>query len=97
MPNQRAPGQTMVGCYVDEKFAAEIDRARGGKSRSDFLREILFRYLKKLGYDLKPEWQYAPDRTGKGRGRRIVTGHGAPQKTGLKAVEGEGKRRAKQA
>lgn len=72
MPNQRANGQTLIGCHVDANFAAEIDRARNGKSRSDFLREALFEHLKSLGYSLPETAKYAPDRAGKGgpRGAR---------------------------
>jgi hypothetical protein len=66
MPNQRASGQTLIGCHVDANFAAEIDRARNGKSRSDFLREALFEHLKSLGYRLPETIKYAPDRAGKG-------------------------------
>lgn len=87
MPNQRASGQSLIGCHVDAQFLAEIDAARGGKSRSDFLREALYDYLKKLGYDLPPAWKYAPDRTGKG---------GRPKKF-LTAVPGAGKKKTKSA
>ena len=76
MPNQRAAGQSLVGCHVDAQFLAEIDRARGGRSRSDFLREALFLHLKQMGYRLPEAMKYAPDRTGKGR----------PKKSELKPV-----------
>ena len=66
MPNQRASGQSLIGCHIDAQFLAEIDEARGGKSRSDFLREALFIYLKEMGYSLPDAFKYAPDRTGKG-------------------------------
>jgi len=84
MPDQRAPGKSLVGCYVDDAFAAEIDRAREGKSRSDFLREVIFDYLEDQGFALKKEWKFAPDRAGKG---------GRPKKVALKAVEGTKKPR----
>jgi len=66
MPNKRASGQSLVGCHVDESFLREIDEARGGKSRSDFLREALFELLKKQGHELPDRLKYGPDRTGKG-------------------------------
>lgn len=67
MPDQRAAGKSLVGCHVDDIFAAEIDRARGRKSRSDFLREALYDYLKeKHRTTLPASVKYAPDRAGKG-------------------------------
>jgi hypothetical protein len=72
MPNQRASGQILIGCHVDATFAAQIDRARQGKSRSDFLREALFEHLLELGYQVPEILKFAPDRTGKGGPRRVV-------------------------
>lgn len=66
MPDQRAPGKSLVGCHVDDTFLAAIDQARGGKSRSDFLREAIHAYLAKKGYELPESLKYGPDRTGKG-------------------------------
>ena len=66
MPDQRAAGKSLVGCHVDEEFLVAIDAARGGKSRSDFLREAIFKYLRSLGYNLPERLMFAPDRTGKG-------------------------------
>jgi len=63
-----------VGCHVDAEFLAEIDRARGGKSRSDFLREAIYNYLRSLGYKVPESLKYAPDRTGKGgRPRKAIS------------------------
>lgn len=86
MPDQRAPGKSLVGCYVDDAFAAEIDHAREGKSRSDFLREVIFDYLEESGFTLKKEWKFAPDRAGKG---------GRPKKSVLRAVEIDGEKKPK--
>lgn len=92
MPDQRAAGKSLVGCYVDESFAAEIDRARGGKSRSDFLREVLFNYLEKAGFTLKDEWKFAPDRAGKGgRPKKAVA------RITLTSIEGGGGKTAETA
>lgn len=66
MPDQRAPGKSLVGCHVDDAFLEVIDRARGGKSRSDFFREAIFDYLQRAGYVLPEKLKYGPDRTGKG-------------------------------
>lgn len=72
MPNQRATGKSLVGCHVDDRFLREIDKARGTKSRSDFFREALFKYL---GPDsgLPQSITAAPDRAGKGgRPRKVI-------------------------
>lgn len=84
MPDQRAAGQSLVGCHVSSEFLDEIDRARRGKSRSDFLREALYDQLKRMGYTLPEALKFAPDRTGKG---------GRPKKAVLSPVEAEGKKR----
>jgi len=78
MPNQRAPGQTLIAFAVDAAFLAEIDHARGTRSRSEFVRSALYRELVNRGTALPRSIQAAPDRAGKG-GR----------KTGLMAAEAE--------
>jgi hypothetical protein len=84
MANQRAEGKTLVGCHVEEAFLNEIDDARGGMSRSDFLRKALYAYLtEKLGKTIPSELQFAPDRAGKG---------GRPRKSPLKALPSDVKR-----
>jgi hypothetical protein len=74
MPNQRATGQTLIGCHLDADFVAEIDAARGVRTRSQFLRDALFFYLcEKCGRRIPDSWRYAPDRAGKGgRPRKVV-------------------------
>lgn len=74
MPNQRASGQTLIGCHLNEEFVAAIDAARGSKSRSQFLREALYLYLRDHHRrDLPERLKHAPDRKGKGgRPRKIV-------------------------
>jgi hypothetical protein len=63
---------------VDAEFAAAIDKARRGKSRSQFLREALYRYLAtECGITLPQEIMHAPDRAGKG---------GRKRKSALKSV-----------
>ena len=63
---------------MDAAFLAEIDRVRGGRSRSDFLREALFEHLKRAGVHLPEALKHGPDRTGKG---------GRPRKTSLKPMK----------
>lgn len=82
MPDQRAAGKSLVGCHVDDAFLAVIDQARGGKSRSDFLREAIFEFLRQKGFTLEDRLKYAPDRTGKG---------GRPRQSPLKMAEGKRK------
>jgi hypothetical protein len=85
MPNQRATGQTLIGCHLDADFVAAIDRARKGRSRSQFLREALHYYLSECcGIRLAEEKKHAPDRTGKG---------GRPRKQNLEPLKAEGKRK----
>jgi hypothetical protein len=73
VPSQRAAGQSLIGCHIDNDFAAEIDAARGSKSRSDFLREAIWKYLESTGKRLPPQYKHAPDRAGKGgRPRKIA-------------------------
>jgi hypothetical protein len=74
MPNQRATGQTLIGCHLDGDFVEAIDRARHGKTRSQFLREALFGYLQnECGIKLPRSIMYAPDRAGKGgRPKKVI-------------------------
>jgi hypothetical protein len=73
MPNQRAGGQTLIGSYLDADFVAAIDKARKGKTRSQFLREVLFWYItKECRIHLPAEFMHAPDRTGKGGRRKLI-------------------------
>ncbi len=88
MPDQRAAGKSLVGCHVDAAFLAEIDRARGGKSRSDFLREALYEHLKALGIQIPERLKHAPDRSGKG---------GRPKKANLASLRDEGKKQKRPA
>lgn len=66
MPNQRGPGQRLVAFPLDEQFLAEIDEARGSQSRSEFVREAIYRLLKEKGRHLPAAVVKAPDRAGKG-------------------------------
>jgi hypothetical protein len=66
VPNQRAKGQKLIAVPLEETFLEELDRARGGASRSAFVREAIYRLLRERGVDLPPSIKDAPDRTGKG-------------------------------
>ena len=64
---------SLIGCHLDAKFVEAIDRARGVKSRSQFLREVLHWYLStQCGIRLPTAMQHAPDRAGKGGRPRMI-------------------------
>lgn len=67
MPNQRATGQTLIGCHLDAEFVTAIDTARAQRTRSQFLREALYTYLRETCHmEIPSHLMYAPDRAGKG-------------------------------
>ena len=69
-----APARICMTFQVSDAFAAEIDRARGFKSRSDFIRAAIFAYLEKHTESaLDKDWQRAPNRCGKGGRSKKVT------------------------
>lgn len=73
MPGKRAPGQVFIGFPVDAELLAAIDKQRGPKSRSLFIREAIFKDLEEMGVGLSPQIVRAPDRVGKGgRPKKIV-------------------------
>jgi hypothetical protein len=64
---------------LDGDFLAAIDKARGARSRSQFLRDALYHYLTDVCKVTLPEAvTHAPDRAGKG---------GRPRKSAEKAEE----------
>ena len=60
----------MIGCWIDEAFAAKVDRARGAHTRSQFCRDAIASKLKANGYKVFDAEIYAPDRKGKGGPRK---------------------------
>lgn len=62
MPNVRAIGQTLVTFYLDEEFLRALDRARGRKTRSQFIREAVFREIQASGVRIDPNLIFPPDR-----------------------------------
>jgi hypothetical protein len=72
MPNQRKPGQTFIGCQVDEHLLAMIDEAKGRKDRSFFLREAIAEKLVSQGLTVSEDLVYPPARSGN---TMNVTGH----------------------
>lgn len=85
--NKRAKGQTLIGCHLDETFLAEIDKARGPKNRSEFLREVIYDHLKSRGFVIPESVQFAPDRSGKGGPKKKSVSKPASGKSkGLKSL-----------
>ncbi len=62
MPNVRAKGQMLISFPLDEAFLAQMDAARGHKSRSQFIREAIFREIHALGIKVNPKIVFPPDR-----------------------------------
>jgi hypothetical protein len=63
MPNQRAKDQVMIAFALDEALANGLDAARGGLSRSQFIREAIGNLLRGMGYAVPEKATHAPDRT----------------------------------
>jgi metal-responsive CopG/Arc/MetJ family transcriptional regulator len=49
VPNVRAKGQTLISFPIDEEFLAKLDAARGHKTRSQFIREAIYKECHRLG------------------------------------------------
>jgi hypothetical protein len=81
MPNQRGPGQKLICFSLDRQFLAAIDLARGAKTRSQFVREAIFREVSSSGIRLDPKIIFPPDRA-----RQAIELHGS-NAHGLRATE----------
>jgi hypothetical protein len=63
-----------IGLPVDAELLAAIDKQRGPKSRSLFIREAIYKDLDEMGVGLSPDIVRAPDRVGKGgRPKKILS------------------------
>ena len=62
MPNKRRAGQTFIGIQIDVGLAAELDRARGRKDRSQFVREAIAEKLKRMKIRVPESLIYPPPR-----------------------------------
>jgi hypothetical protein len=90
VPNQRRPGQIFVGCQADEQLIADLDRARGRKDRSQFIREAIAEKLESLGIRVPERLIYLPPRA---KVIQIVGDNN--QNVTLRAAEGSPKYRVK--
>jgi len=62
MPGKRSDGQTLIAAALDAEMLALMDSMRGGKSRSQYLREAIAEKLEGMGHKIPGEWINAPDR-----------------------------------
>ena len=62
MPNKRRAGQTFIGIQMDIGLASELDRARGRKDRSQFVREAIAEKLKRMKIRVPESLIYPPPR-----------------------------------
>lgn len=66
----RSPGQKLVALALDEPLLNSIEQARGGISRSQFIRDAIAAKLEAEGIRLREDATAPPDRAGKG-GRKV--------------------------
>jgi hypothetical protein len=74
VPGKRSKDQKLIAFPLDEHLLAQVDVARRGKSRSQYIREALAHYLLDDASMIVSETHIsAPDRAGKGgRHRRPI-------------------------
>ncbi len=62
MPGQRAKNQRLIAFALDYRLLAAMDRARGNRNRSQFVRDALLLELQRLGVVVDPAVAVPPDR-----------------------------------
>jgi hypothetical protein len=65
MANQRAADQVFIGTWITVSLGKKINAARGGKGRSQWVREAIAKMLMDAGFDVSADEWSAPDRVGK--------------------------------
>jgi hypothetical protein len=92
MPNQRKAGQTFIGCQADEELVAALDRARGYKDRSLFIREAIAEKLRKTGVSVPEKLIHPPPRAKARTKSKVVqiglTNHNEVSQTARVAEDG---------
>lgn len=63
MPNQRRAGQMFLGFQADLELVRELDRGRGRKDRSQFIREAIAAKLEGHGIRVCEDLIYPPMRS----------------------------------
>jgi hypothetical protein len=66
MPGKRADGQILIAAALEQDMLALMDSTRGGRSRSQYLREAIAEKLALQGFKIPAFWINPPDRAGKG-------------------------------
>jgi len=64
MPNVRGENQTLITCPMEAELLQEIEGARGHSSRSQFIREAIAEKLRGMGYKVREDIVFPPDRAG---------------------------------
>ena len=62
MPNQRRAGQMFLGFQADLELVRNLDRARGRKDRSLYIREAIAEKLSSAGIRVREDLIYPPSR-----------------------------------
>jgi metal-responsive CopG/Arc/MetJ family transcriptional regulator len=62
MPNQRRAGQMFLGFQADQELVRDLDRGRGRKDRSRFIREAIAEKLNREGIRVREDLIYPPER-----------------------------------
>jgi hypothetical protein len=62
MSNSRGAGQRMLTFWADAELLADIEKSRGRKDRSQFIREAIAEKLKGMGIHVREDLIYPPSR-----------------------------------
>ncbi len=62
MPNVRSQNQRLIAFPLDAELLAELERARRGKTRSQFIREAVREKLTRMGFAITEDMILPPDR-----------------------------------
>jgi len=60
MANQRAADQVFIGTWITVSLGKKINAARGGKGRSQWVREAIAKMLMDAGFDVGADERSAP-------------------------------------
>jgi hypothetical protein len=82
MPGGHNENTKLLGFFADKELLAKVDEARGGKVRSQFLREATVEYMAAHGVKVPENLKHPPSRAGKGGPIKYrISRFNAPQKT----------------
>jgi hypothetical protein len=66
MPGGHSEKTKLLGFFADRDLTRIVDKVRGAKGRSQFLREAVVEYMESHGEVIPAHLRNAPDRAGKG-------------------------------